>query len=168
MRSTRHPQELLARKGRSGPGPVLTAVLAALALAACAGGGAPPAAPAPEQQRVRELDASAERWNRGDLRGFLEPYLDSPETTFVGRSGLLHGRAAIEARYRESYWKDGAPAQTLRFADVRVRALGPDHALATGRYLLSDAAGSLAAQGLFSLVLVRTPAGWRIIHDHSS
>lgn len=120
------------------------------------------------EQIVRELEASAERWNQGDLEGFLLPYLDSPNTTFVGGSGLLRGKPAIEARYRQSYWKAGAPDQTLRFADLEVRMLGPEHALVTGRYRLLDRTGAQAAEGAFSLVFTRVAEGWRIIHDHSS
>jgi beta-aspartyl-peptidase (threonine type) len=114
------------------------------------------------------LEESAEAWNRGDLAGFLEPYLDSPSTTFVTPTGLLHGKAAIEARYRSSYWKDGPPADRLRFAELEVRMLGPEHALLTGRYRLLTPAGELRGEGPFSLVLSLTPEGWRIVHDHSS
>jgi beta-aspartyl-peptidase (threonine type) len=117
---------------------------------------------------TRMMEASTEAWNRGDLQGFLLPYLDSSATTFVTSTGLLHGKAAIEARYRSSYWKDGAPADRLRFVDLEVRMLGPEHALATGRYRLFDPAGALRGEGPFSLVLVLTPDGWRIVHDHSS
>jgi ketosteroid isomerase-like protein len=70
-------------------------------------------------------------------------------------------------RYREKYFAGGRPLQALRFDDLAVRPLGPDHALVTGRFLLSG--GGLADQsGRFTLVWVRTPEGWRILHDHSS
>lgn len=139
-----------------------------LLLAACA-----PAAlrtvPAPRQEVLAVIQQSAESWNRGDLDAWVSQYLDSPETTFAGRSGFVHGRAGIRELYRNAYWKDGPPRGRLRFDEVEVRALGPDHALAEGRYVLSDRdTGQQTATGLFSLVMVRTPQGWRVIHDHSS
>lgn len=115
------------------------------------------------------LQSSAESWNRGDLDGFLDDYLDSPETTFVTGPGLIHGIAPIRERYLRSYWKGGRPAQLLRFEQLVVRPLGADYALATGRYVLSDReTGAAGPSGNFSLVLRRTPAGWKIVHDHSS
>lgn len=115
------------------------------------------------------LHASAESWNAGDLDGFLDDYLDSPETVFAGGSGVIRGVDAIRDRYLETYWRTGAPEHALRFEDLEVSALGADHALALGRYVLSDrATDSAAASGVFTLVLRRTPEGWRIIHDHSS
>jgi uncharacterized protein (TIGR02246 family) len=114
------------------------------------------------------LHASAEAWNSGDFDGFMEPYLDSPGTTFVGSTGLMRGKDAIEQRYRASYWSEGTPGQTLHFVDIEVQPLGSDHALLLGRYNVHDRDGTLAAEGPFSLVYTRTSDGWRIIHDHSS
>lgn len=138
-----------------------------LAVGGCATHARSPAAGA-EAEIVRILEASAERWNQGDLDGFLEPYLDAPSTTFVSGGGLIRGRDAIEARYRSSYWSEGIPREQLRFAALEVRPLGADHALVTGLYRLYDGAGTQTGEGPFSLVLARTPGGWKIVHDHSS
>lgn len=113
------------------------------------------------------LRASAEAWNRGDLESFLDDYLDSSETTFVG-SDVSFGVDEIRERYLRSYWRTGQPEGLLRFEDLHVRPLGTDHALARGRYVLTDRNGAEQGTGFFSLVLVRTSDGWRIIHDHSS
>ncbi len=142
-----------------------------LALAACAPAAPVRTAPAtdPTAEVVAALDASTEAWNAGDLEGFLEPYLDSPETTYIGGSGLLRGKDAIRESYRRSYWRTGAPEDRLSFREIEVRSLGPEHALAVGRYVVANrATGEQTATGLFCLVLVRTPQGWRILHDHSS
>ncbi len=148
--------------------PVLAAAL--LALAACAAPRTPSPSPANATASiVATLEASAEAWNRGDLDGFLKPYLDSSETTFMTARGVIHGLDTIRARYRAGYFKSGGPPQLLRFGDISVRDLGPDHALMTGRYRLTDrATGAPADSGNFTLVWRRTPGGWKIIHDHSS
>ncbi|MBI4545718.1 MAG: DUF4440 domain-containing protein [Gemmatimonadetes bacterium] len=115
------------------------------------------------------LRSSADDWNRGDLEGFLDDYLDSGETTFVGGSAVLHGVPELRRRYQAAYFKDGAPRDALRFEELEIRQLPPHHALALGRYVLFDrATHTTTATGFFSLVLRRTTRGWKIIHDHSS
>lgn len=113
------------------------------------------------------LDASADAWNRGDLQGFLDDYAD--DAAFVTSTGVIRGRDQIERRYRDGYWSGDGPPDLLSFEDIRVTPLGPDHALAVGRYILEGRdSGEETSTGIFSLVLVRTAGGWRIIHDHSS
>lgn len=146
----------------------------ALLLAACAAGddaGAParPAAADARDEIVAMLEASAESWSRGDLDGVLDDYLDTEETTFVGGSGVVRGTDEIRRRYTAGYWSTGRPEHRLRFDAIEVRPLGDDHALAIGRYILeSPDTGETAATGFFTLVLTRTHAGWKILHDHSS
>jgi uncharacterized protein (TIGR02246 family) len=147
------------------------AAAAVLALAACTP--APRIAPSPESVSsaiTAELNQSAQEWNRGNLEGFLLPYSDAAGTTFVGSTGLARGKQAIREKYVASYFHPGGTLPgTLSFRDIEVRPLGPDHALAVGRWIISDrASGQQASAGIFSLVFQRTPQGWRIIHDHSS
>jgi ketosteroid isomerase-like protein len=67
---------------------------------------------------------------------------------------------------RAGFWKAGRPDQVLTYDHLEVRPLGPDHALATGQYILSGA-GKPDRTGWFTTIWERTPAGWRMIHDHS-
>lgn len=132
------------------------------------------AAPQPDTRALEgEIDsmltASAGAWNAGDLEGFLDDYSAGPGMTFLGGSGRIRGIDEVRERYRASYWAPGTARDSLRFEDVEVRPLGPDHALATGRYVLHDPAeGATSATGWFTLVLEREAGGWRIVHDHSS
>lgn len=136
--------------------------------AGCATGAPAPAVSDASSAVPAMLRASAADWNRGDLDGFLDDYLDSPQTAFVG-SEVSFGVDQIRARYLRSYWSTGTPEDLLAFEDIHVRPLGSDHALARGRYVLTNrSTGEQSSTGMFSLVLVRTPDGWRIIHDHSS
>ena len=144
------------------------ALLILLLSAGCATGAPAPATPDATVAVPMMLRESAEDWYRGDLDGFLDDYLNSPETAFVG-SDVSFGVEAIRARYLRSYWSTGRPEGLLSFEDIHVRPIGSDHALARGRYLLTDrSTGRLTSTGMFSLVLVQTSDGWRIIHDHSS
>lgn len=140
-------------------------------LAACAPAATvqSPATTDPTAAIVAVLEASTEAWNRGDLEGFLEPYLSSGEATYIGGSGLTRGKDAIRAAYQRSFWRTGAPEDRLSFRGIEVRPLGADHALAVGRYVVSNrSTGEQTATGFFSLVMIRTAEGWRILHDHSS
>lgn len=113
------------------------------------------------------LDAQQAAWNRGDVVAFMHGYADSPRTTFIGKT-LEHGYAMILARYQRAYATSAAMGH-LDFTDLDVRMLGADHAVVTGRYHLDrSAAGGGDASGLFSLVLEKTSAGWKIILDHTS
>lgn len=141
---------------------------ALLTLTACAA--APRTGASPSDDRaariVAMLDASAVAWNQNDLDGFLEPY--GPDATFVGSSGLVRGLPAIRERYVQSYWSSGAPGESLRFENIEVRPFGSDHALAVGEYVVTNRTTGAEGRGFFSLMLARTPVGWRIVHDHSS
>lgn len=109
--------------------------------------------------------ASADAWNRGDLKGHLAIYVDS--VTFMTRNGPRPGVAAIEQSFTATYFRDGRPKQQLRFEQVTVRRLDANAALETGRFVLSGG-GEADQSGWFTLVWVRTPDGWKAVHDHSS
>ncbi len=113
----------------------------------------------------RKLQSTAEAWNRADLAGHVDPYADS--AAFMTGRGPMIGRDKIESSLRRGFWRDGKPLQTLRYEHVSVRALGRDHALVTGRFVLTGG-GRDDASGWFTLVWERGPQGWQEIHDHSS
>jgi beta-aspartyl-peptidase (threonine type) len=139
-----------------------------MAVFACAawlaGSAAPARADSDADVIVRQLVASTEEWNHGDLEGFVAPY--AANSTFMTPTGPV-GRDAMVARYRDRYFSQGRPQQTLHFEQLDVGMLGSDHALMTGRFVL--AGGGLPEQsGRFTLIWVRLPEGWRILHDHTS
>jgi uncharacterized protein (TIGR02246 family) len=107
------------------------------------------------------LDAQAAAWNRGDLDAFMTTYERSRQITFIGKE-LQRGYDDVLARYRRTYG-DKEKMGRLRFELIEVRMLGGDHALVLGRFFLTR-----SATGKFSLVLRKTRAGWKIIHDHTS
>jgi len=115
---------------------------------------------------IREVfDITTSGWNRSDLPAYLSAYTDS--ATSMGSTGLVRGRNAIGDQMRAGYWRTGRPLQTLRYEHLEIRPLGPNHALATGQYILT-AMGRPDRTGWFSTIWVRTAQGWRMMHDHSS
>jgi ketosteroid isomerase-like protein len=104
-------------------------------------------------------------WNRGDIPAFLEGYWNSPELTFSGPNGIVRGYAGVLERYQKAY-PDKLTMGELKFSSLEVRMLGQDSALMLGHWHLTRKIGD--AGGVFTLVFERFPAGWRIIHDHTS
>jgi uncharacterized protein (TIGR02246 family) len=111
------------------------------------------------------FDTTTAGWNRGELAVYLSAYTDS--ATAMGASGQVRGVNAIGDQMRAGYWKTGRPIQVLHYEHLEIRPLGADHALATGQYVLSGG-GRPDKTGWFTTIWARTPAGWRMVHDHSS
>jgi ketosteroid isomerase-like protein len=124
------------------------------------------AAPDEQSEAIRAvLTTQQAAWNRGDIPAFLEGYWNSPELTFSGGDGIVRGYAGLLQRYRKSY-PDRAAMGELDFSGLEIRILARDAALVLGHWHLKRAAGD--AGGVFTLVFRRFPAGWLIIHDHTS
>lgn len=122
-----------------------------------------------QADEIRTLLKNSEAaWNRGDLVAFASDYEDSPETTFIGREVTRGGVQAILERYRTSYPNREAMGK-LTFSEIQVRRLAADVSMATGKYELKRAvAAGGDTSGRFTLILRKSAAGWKIIHDHSS
>jgi len=114
---------------------------------------------------IAQLEATTTPWNNGDLDAFIAPYAEA--STFMTREGPI-GRDAMREHYKQAFFgPNGGKPRPLRFERITVRPLGEDHALMTGRFILSGE-GKPDTTGWFTLVWVRLPEGWRILHDHSS
>jgi ketosteroid isomerase-like protein len=107
-------------------------------------------------------------WNSGDLDAFAEGYKNSPDTLFITTNQVQRGYDSMLAAYHHNYpTKDSMG--TLAFSDLEAHPLGDNYALCIGRFHLDrnkKAGGN--ADGLFSLVLEKTPAGWKIVVDHTT
>jgi len=113
------------------------------------------------------VEKSAEDWNRGDLEAFVQCYEQSPETTFVGTE-VSRGTDAVLSRYQRTY-PDAARMGKTTFSELQARPLSADLAIVTGRFRLErEAQWGGNRTGLFTLVMRKGAAGWRIIHDHTS
>ena len=123
--------------------------------------------PQAELDVVKVLTMQERAWNEGDMAGFLSGYKKSPETTFIGET-IQHGSDMLAQRYHATYPTKEAMG-TLSFSDLEPRMLDEHYAIVTGHFHLErprKAGGE--ARGVFSLVLEKTDAGWRIVLDHTS
>jgi beta-aspartyl-peptidase (threonine type) len=114
----------------------------------------------------RVLDDQAKAWNKGDLPGFMKGYLESDDLSFFSGNNKTKGWKATLDRYQKRYQADGKEMGKLTFDELSIELLGNDHALVRGRFRLQMKNES--PTGIFTLILRKTPAGWRIIHDHTS
>ena len=116
------------------------------------------------------MDASVVAWSAGDLNAFMDSYEDSPDTLFVGSTGLVRGKAAIAARYAKQFGQGGpGTLGKLSFETLEIRPTGEHYALMIGRYHLQPAdRAKPEASGIFSLVFHERDGHWRIVCDHTS
>jgi ketosteroid isomerase-like protein len=116
--------------------------------------------------RIRAvLSAQVAAWNRGDIDGFMEGYARSSATEFVSRDKLTRGWETVRDRYRKKYGSRQKMG-TLTFSEIKITPLGADAAIVVGRWQLIRTSDK--PHGIFTLLFRRTPAGWRIVHDHTS
>jgi beta-aspartyl-peptidase (threonine type) len=139
---------------------------------ACAHRHTPRAAAAHRAAIHRLLQAQAEAWNRGDLDGFLVPYEPSDALVFTSGAQIRRGFTQTRDRYRQRYLAhegdEASPEHMgkLAFEVLDVRLIGTQGAVVLGRWELTHT--PKAGHGVFTLVLERTAATWRIVHDHTS
>ncbi|MEY2747055.1 MAG: hypothetical protein RL112_2097 [Planctomycetota bacterium] len=140
----------------------------AVLVGACAG----PAAQLDAADQVAAIEAvlreQCAAWNRGDIESFMAlGYWRSPELSFYSGGSANKGYDGVLARYIARYRDGGAETGHLAFSDLRVDVLGPDAALARGRWHV-DFQSKDDVGGLYTLVFERKSEGWRIVHDHTS
>ena len=112
---------------------------------------------------IKEQDAA---WSRGDLDGFMKYYDPTSELVFMGSTGPVRSAEVLKDYYDKKYKKGNSDFGKLTFSDLEVEELAPGIARAWGKWLVEQKDQKLS--GWFSLIWKKTPAGWRIIHDHSS
>jgi ketosteroid isomerase-like protein len=111
------------------------------------------------------MAAQVAAWNRGDIDGFMDGYARSEATEFVSGDKLTRGWQIVRDRYRKKY-DTREKMGRLTFSEIRITLLSADAAIVLGRWRLVRRSDK--PHGIFTLLFRRTPAGWRIVHDHTS
>ncbi|HLW68069.1 MAG TPA: nuclear transport factor 2 family protein [Gemmataceae bacterium] len=112
------------------------------------------------------LDGQEQAWNKGDLKGFMDGYWNSPELTFYSGNTKTKGWQQTFDRYRKHYRDEGREMGHLTFSEVVLDSVGPETVIVRGRWKLEKKAET--NEGLYTLILRKLPEGWRIVHDHTS
>jgi uncharacterized protein (TIGR02246 family) len=147
--------------------PRSTALTVALALLVFACGSPQTRFAMMDDQAIRAVLATqADAWNRGDLDGYMAGYAKTDDLVFTSGGHVRRGWQETFDKYRAKYGADRTTMGHLTFELLSVQALGADGAIVLGRWKLVDTPN--AGAGVFSVAFQRTPAGWRIVHDHTS
>ena len=113
---------------------------------------------------ITAMKNSENDWNKGDLTSFMKMYTDA--STMMMPTGPA-GLSAIRDLYEKHYFNGKMPKQNLSYDELKVTMLGDNYALLTGKFTLSG--NNLPERsGRYSLVMIHTANGWKILHDHSS
>lgn len=113
---------------------------------------------------ITAMKNSESDWNKGDLDSFMKMYIGT--STMMMPTGPV-GITAIRDLYQNHYFNGKMPKQHLQYDELKVTLLGENYALLTGKFTLSG--NNLPDRsGRYSLVMVYTNEGWKILHDHSS
>jgi ketosteroid isomerase-like protein len=124
--------------------------------------------PDPKAAAVRAvLDAQLAAWNRGDLEGYMEGYWRSPDLEFYSGDTITLGWQQTLDRYRKRYQGEGKDMGHLDFSGLQVHTNPWNVVWVAGRWHLKMKDGT-GKGGLFTLIFHKFPAGWKIIHDHTS
>lgn len=131
-------------------------------------GGPPPKFTDADRGAIETLLADqATAWNEGDLVAFMAGYEQSEDLVFTSGAKIRRGWETTRKRYEDRYGSgQDSNMGKLAFEILDVRALGADGAIVLGKWKLTETPE--AGGGVFSLGMVRTPEGWRIVHDHTS
>ncbi|MBS1529990.1 MAG: nuclear transport factor 2 family protein [Bacteroidetes bacterium] len=113
---------------------------------------------------ISAMKNSESDWNKGNLDNYMKMYTDS--STMMYPTGPV-GLSSIRDLYQNKYFNGKMPKQSLYYSEMKVTMLGENYALLTGKFTLKG--GNLPERsGRYSLVMVLTKDGWKILHDHSS
>ena len=125
------------------------------------------ASPDPKSAVEQVLVTQQNAWNRHDLDAFMAGYWNSPDLTFFSGDKEQHGWQATIDRYKARYTSPGHEMGKLEFSNLRIEILGPESAFVRGAWRLTMPDGK-TPHGIFTLVFLKFPNGWKIIHDHTS
>ena len=129
--------------------------------------GQSPDAAADKANIQKVFDDQVAAWNKGDLKGFMAGYWESPDLSFFGNNVKTKGWQATLERYQKKYQGEGKEMGKLEFSDLDIQQLGPTSAVVRGRWELTMSDGKKPG-GQYTLIFRRFNQKWKIVHDHTS
>ena len=120
-----------------------------------------------ELEIIKVLLAQEKAWNTGDIPGYVRSFKNSPDTIFImGGQSTSRGFAQIFDDYKRNY-PNRSVMGLLSFSQLEAHAISDKVAICLGRYHVERGKRDGGpVDGMFSLVLEKTPEGWKIILDH--
>ncbi|MFK7818405.1 MAG: DUF4440 domain-containing protein [Planctomycetaceae bacterium] len=121
-----------------------------------------------EKVAIREVLAKQQTaWNAGNIPGFMDGYVHTKKLRFASGGTFRFGWETTLKKYQDGYPNKQAMGQ-LTFSDLHVQVLSNEWAEVFGRWELKRGGEFEDIGGLYTLLMQRTKAGWRVLHDHTS
>ncbi|RDC57238.1 nuclear transport factor 2 family protein [Pedobacter chinensis] len=121
--------------------------------------------PKDKQAILNVLEKQRTAWNKGDIEGFMQGYINTDSLLFVGKSGPTYGWQKTLDNYKKSY-PGKAGMGFLTFGIKKVDFLNKDVAFVLGSWHLKRENDE--PQGYFTLLFKKINGEWKVIVDHSS
>ena len=119
-----------------------------------------------DEQIIRKMLADQiSFWNKGDIPGFMQGYLENDSLVFIGKNGPTYGYNNTLRNYQKNYPNKDYMG-VLNFDILSVQAIEKDHFFVIGKFMLQRKVGD--ASGHFTLIFKRINGVWKIVSDHSS
>lgn len=119
------------------------------------------------EEAVRKVLADqAKAWNNGNIDDFMKGYVKSESLRFASGGTVTSGWKPTLDRYKSRY-TDRETMGTLTFSGIHVLVLSSSYAEVFGKWKL-ERVNQSNPSGLFTLLMKKTPNGWRVFHDHTS
>jgi beta-aspartyl-peptidase (threonine type) len=128
-----------------------------------------PASSTTQRQQVQEfVRAYADAANRSDVTAYMEMYTQKPELIAINDGEITRGWNSLRDEANRTLGLEGS--FRISVGSIDVIGLGPSRAIAAFPYVItvSTTAGPRQLRGAMTLVLEKSPQGWKIIHDHTS
>ena len=113
---------------------------------------------------IKVMTDQATAWNNGDIEGYMSGYWKSDSLTFIGSRGITYGWENTLKNYKKGYPTKEKMGR-LVFEDIKIKNLGKDYALVTGKWRLKREKDE--PNGIYSLIFQRIKKEWKIISDHT-
>jgi ketosteroid isomerase-like protein len=120
-----------------------------------------------EKEITKSILDQADKWNKGDLTGFMSYYWVSDSLLFVGKNGPTYGWNTVKANYEKNYGKDQQDLGKLHFEILQTQKLGKNNYFMLGKWLVKKE-GNADKFGFFTLIWKKIKGKWLIVADHTS
>jgi uncharacterized protein (TIGR02246 family) len=120
----------------------------------------------PEAAARDGLEAQIAAWNRGDLEAALKAYWESPQMTWVSKSGVQRGFAAFAQGMRADFAEPAAMG-TYSADILDARNVGPNAAVIVFRWQIMRN-GRRVMGGTSTQIWREINGSWRAVLEHAS
>lgn len=124
------------------------------------------AQPTDRELVMRNFETQTECWNKGDITCYVtSSYVRSDSTRVISQQGVVYGYDNILELYKNN-WNENNMG-FLRFDELHLEALSPEYYYVTGRFRVTQPAGSVH-EGRFSVLMKKVNNQWLIYADHAT